>query len=89
MALKTGTAWLAHGSDLGGSLRNPASFCGIVGLRPTPGRVATDPGEMIDRTLPVEGPMARTVADVALLLDAMSGEDIRDPVSLPKPATPS
>ncbi len=88
VALKTGTAWLTHGSDLGGSLRNPASFCGIVGLRPTPGRVATDPGEMIDRTLPVEGPMARTVADVALLLDAMSGEDIRDPVSLPKPATP-
>lgn len=85
VALKTGTAWLAHGSDLGGSLRNPASFNGIVGLRPTPGRVATDPGVLIDRTLPVEGPMARCVADVALFLDAMSGQDIRDPVSLPKP----
>lgn len=85
VSLKTGTAWLAHGSDLGGSLRNPASFNGIVGLRPTPGRVATDPGQMIDRTLPVEGPMARCVADLALLLDAMSGEDIRDPVALPKP----
>ncbi len=87
VALKTGTAWLAHGSDLGGSLRNPASFNGIVGLRPTPGRVATDPGQMIDRTLPVEGPMARTVADLALFLDAMVGEDIRDPVSLPAPST--
>lgn len=85
-ALATGTAWLAHGSDLGGSLRNPASFCGIVGLRPTPGRVATDPGVEIDRRLPVEGPMARTVEDVALFLDALSGDDVRDPVSLPKPA---
>ena len=45
VALKTGSAWLAHGSDLGGSLRNPASFNGIVGLRPSPGRVATDPGQ--------------------------------------------
>jgi amidase len=88
VALATGMAWVAHGSDLGGSLRNPASFCGIVGLRPSPGRVATDPHVDIDRRLPVEGPMARTVEDVALLLDAMSGDDPRDPVSLPKPATP-
>ena len=86
-ALATGTAWLAHGSDLGGSLRNPASFCGIVGLRPSPGRVATQPGYPMDRLLSVQGPMARTVADVALFLDALSGEDIRDPVSLPKPAS--
>jgi amidase len=69
-------------------LRNPASFNGIVGLRPTPGRVATDPGVMIDRTLPVEGPMARCVEDVALFLDAMTGEDARDPISLPKPNVP-
>jgi amidase len=88
VALATGMAWVAHGSDLGGSLRNPASFCGIVGMRPSPGRVATDPHFDIDRRLPVEGPMARTVEDVALLLDAMSGDDPRDPVSLPKPATP-
>ncbi|MET0605185.1 MAG: amidase family protein [Beijerinckiaceae bacterium] len=85
-ALATGMAWLAHGSDLGGSLRNPASFCGVVGLRPSPGRVATDPGWPIDRLLSVEGPMARNVEDVALFLDALSGEDVRDPVSLPKPA---
>jgi amidase len=85
VALATGMAWLAHGSDLGGSLRNPASFCGIAGLRPTPGRVASDPGVDLDRRLPQQGPMARTVEDCALLLDAMSGEDIRDPGSLPKP----
>lgn len=84
-ALASGTAWLAHGSDMGGSLRNPASFCGIVGLRPSPGRVAATPGTKIDSTLGVEGPMARTVTDLALLLDAMSGEDYRDPRSLPAP----
>ncbi len=88
VALKTGTAWLAHGSDLGGSLRNPASFNGIVGLRPTIGRVATDPGQEIMGRLGVEGPMARTVEDVALFLDVLSGEDIRDPMSLEKPDTP-
>ncbi|MBN9061001.1 MAG: amidase [Rhizobiales bacterium 65-9] len=86
-ALASGTAWLAHGSDLGGSLRNPASFCGIVGLRPSPGRVATKAGWPMDRQLPAQGPMARNVEDVALFLDALTGEDVRDPVSLPKPAT--
>lgn len=86
-ALATGTAWLAHGSDTGGSLRNPASFCGVVGLRPSPGRVATRAGWPMDRLLPVQGPMARNVEDVALFLDVLSGEDSRDPISLPKPAT--
>ncbi len=85
VALATGMAWLAHGSDLGGSLRNPASFCGIVGLRPTPGRVAHTPGLKIDNRLSVEGPMARNVEDCALMLDAMVGEDARDAVSLPAP----
>jgi amidase len=85
VALATGMAWLAHGSDLGGSLRNPASFNSIVGLRPTPGRVATDPGLMVGQRLSVEGPMARNVQDVALFLDAMAGENPRDPVSLPAP----
>jgi amidase len=88
VALKTGTAWLAHGSDLGGSLRNPASMNGIVGLRPSLGRVATDPGHEITGRYGVEGPMARTVEDVALFLDVLTGEDIRDPMSLPKPAVP-
>jgi amidase len=84
VALATGMAWVAHGSDLGGSLRNPASFCGVVGLRPTPGRVACSPGTVIDGTLGVEGPMARTVSDLALMLDAMSGGEAGDPLSLPK-----
>lgn len=87
VALATGTAWLAHGSDLGGSLRNPASFCGIVGLRPSPGRVATERGAPIENMLSVQGPMARNVEDCAFFLDCMTGEDIRDPVALPKPST--
>jgi amidase len=77
-------AWLAHGSDMGGSLRSPASFCGVVGLRPSIGRVAHTPKFKVDRTLGVQGPMARNVEDVALLLDAMSGEHPGDPLSLPK-----
>jgi len=85
-ALASGCAWVAHGSDMGGSLRNPASFCGIVGLRPTPGRVARTPARTIDDTLGVQGPMARNVGDVALMLDAMTGIDAGDPMSLPKPA---
>jgi len=84
VALATGMAWLAHGSDMGGSLRNPASFCGIVGLRPSIGRVAHTPKFKVDRTLGVQGPMARNVEDLALMLDAMSGEHPADPLSLPK-----
>lgn len=87
VALATGTAWLAHGSDLGGSLRNPASFCGVVGLRPSPGRVASQRGAPVENLLSVQGPMARNVEDCAFFLDVLSGEDVRDPVSLPKPET--
>jgi len=83
VALATGMAWLAHGSDMGGSLRNPASFCGVVGLRPSVGRVANTPKFKADRPLSVQGPMARNVEDVALLLDAMTGEHPADPLSLP------
>jgi amidase len=83
-ALASGTAWLAHGSDMAGSLRSPASFCGVVGLRPSIGRVAHTPKFALDRTLGVQGPMARNVEDLALLLDAMSGEHPADPLSLPK-----
>jgi amidase len=86
-ALAAGMAWVAHGSDMGGSLRNPASFCGIVGLRPSVGLVAHTPAFKIDRTLGVEGPMARTVEDVALLLDARSGAHAADPLSQPRPET--
>jgi amidase len=84
VALATGTAWLAHGTDMGGSLRNPASFCGVVGLRPSIGRVPHSPAFKIDRNLTVHGPMARNVGDVALFLDAMSGEHPADPLSLPR-----
>jgi amidase len=88
VALATGMAWLAQGSDMGGSLRNPASFNHIVGLRPTPGRVAFTRGGRLDSSLGVEGPMARNVTDLALFLDAMSGDDPRDPISKPRPAMP-
>ncbi|MBI3512466.1 MAG: amidase [Proteobacteria bacterium] len=88
-ALATGQAWLAHGSDLGGSLRIPASFCGVVGLRPSPGRVAHSGGRTLPfDTMSVDGPMGRTVGDVALLLDAMAGEHRDDPLSLARPAEP-
>jgi len=87
VALATGMAWLAHGSDMGGSCRNPASFCGVVGLRPSIGRVAHTPLASIDRNIGVHGPMARNVEDLALLLDAMSGEYADDPLSLPAPPT--
>ena len=83
VALATGMAWLAHGTDMGGSLRNPASFCGVVGMRPSIGRVAHTPSATIDRNLTVHGPMARNVEDLALLLDAMCGEHPADPLSLP------
>ena len=83
VALATGMAWVAHGSDIGGSLRNPASFCGVAGMRPSPGRVAASVHGKIDGTLGVEGPMARNVEDLALLFDAMMGEDPGDPLSLP------
>ncbi len=83
-AVASGQVWLATGTDLGGSLRQPASFCSVVGLRPTPGRVARSNSLPYD-TLCVVGPIGRTVSDVALMLDAMVGESPRDPISLPMP----
>jgi amidase len=83
-ALATGMAWVAHGSDMGGSLRNPASFCGVVGMRPSPGQVAASVYAKIDGTLGAEGPMARNVEDMALLFDAMVGANPADPLSLPR-----
>ncbi len=85
VALATGTAWLAHGSDLGGSLRTPAGFNSVVGLRPSPGLVPSGPDLLTFQDLAVEGPMGRTVADVALMLDAMAGADLRDPRSFAPP----
>lgn len=77
---------LADGSDLGGSLRNPASFCNVTGMRPTPGRVPRWPLVDVADTLGVEGPMARTVADLALLLAVLSGPDPGVPLALDMPA---
>src|SRR5213594_3440919 len=71
--LVTGMIALAEGTDLGGSLRIPASFCGVVGLRPSVGLVPTYPADWLWDTLQVEGPVARTAADVALMLQAVSG----------------
>jgi len=81
VALATGMVALADGSDLGGSLRNPANFCNVVGLRPSIGRVPQWPSEDAWDTLAVAGPMARTVDDVALFLSVLAGPDARDPVS--------
>jgi amidase len=84
-ALAARMVCLADGSDLGGSLRNPASFCNVVGLRPSPGRVPAWPFSDVADVLGVEGPMARTVADVALLLMVLSGPDPRVPLALDAP----
>ncbi|SRR5216683_5192672 len=86
-AVATGEAWLATGSDMAGSVRIPSSFCSVVGLRPSPGRVAHGPRDPHFSPLNVDGPIGRNVADIAIMLDAMVGEHQRDPISLPAPAT--
>jgi len=85
VALACGMMPVADGSDLGGSLRNPASFCNVVGFRPSPGRVPVWPSRVAWCPLPVEGPMARTVEDTALLLSVLAGPDARAPISISEP----
>ena len=87
VALATGMVPIADGSDLGGSLRNPASFCNVVGFRPSPGRVPIWPSQAAWFPMGVQGPMARSVTDVALMLSAIAGPDARAPISLPDPGT--
>jgi amidase len=82
-ALASGMVALAEGTDLGGSLRIPASFCGIVGLRPSVGLVPTHPTDWVWDTLQVTGPMARTAEDVALMLQAIAGPDDHSPLAQP------
>jgi amidase len=80
VALATGMIAVAEGTDLGGSLRIPASFCGLAGIRPSVGLVPTDPSGWLWDTLQVSGPMGRTAADVALALQAMAGDSPRVPL---------
>ena len=80
VALACGMVPIADGSDMGGSLRNPANFNNVVGLRCSPGRVPGPPGSW--STLSVAGPMARTVGDVALLLSVLAGPDPSSPISI-------
>jgi amidase len=86
-ALAAGLHPIADGSDMGGSLRNPASFCNVVGLRPAPGRVPTYPSQTPWATMSVQGPMARTVADAALLLSVIAGPDPRSPIAIDEPGS--
>lgn len=86
-ALASGEIWLAHGTDHAGSLRRPATYCSVVGLRPSPGRVTRGTANNLYSPLSVEGPMARTVTDVALFLDTMAGFCMHDPLTFEAPAT--
>jgi Asp-tRNA(Asn)/Glu-tRNA(Gln) amidotransferase A subunit family amidase len=81
VALATGMVPLASGSDMGGSLRNPAGFCGIVGFRPSPGAVPSESRGLGWSGLGVEGPMGRTVADTCLLMSVMASDDGGDPLA--------
>lgn len=81
VSVATGMAWLAQGTDFACSLRNPASFCGVVGLRPSLGIVPQGPNNVPFQTLSVSGPIARNVADCGLFLEAMSGASQNDPYS--------
>ncbi|MEE8557666.1 MAG: amidase family protein, partial [Myxococcota bacterium] len=87
VTLACGMLPIADGSDLGGSLRNPASFCNVVGFRPSPGRVPGWPSQGAWFPLSVSGPMARTVGDAALLLSAIAGPDSRSPISIEEPGS--
>jgi amidase len=85
VALACGMQPLADGSDMGGSLRNPASFCNVVGFRVSAGRAPTWPKLSGWGSLSVDGPMARTVQDVALMLSAIAGPDPRSPIAIREP----
>jgi amidase len=88
VALACGMAPLASGSDTGGSLRNPAAYAGIVGFRPSYGLVPSERRIFGWSNLPTDGPMARTVADAALMLSVMASDDARDPLSYTLPNEP-
>jgi amidase len=87
-ALACGMIPIADGSDMGGSLRNPGSFCNVVGLRTSPGRVPIINSKLAWQGLGVQGPMARTVSDCAFLLSVQAGPDNRSPISIMENAQP-
>ncbi|MDP6750844.1 MAG: amidase [Candidatus Poribacteria bacterium] len=84
-ALACGMVSIADGSDMGGSLRNPANFCNVVGFRTSPGRVPVWPALLGWFPISVQGPMARTVQDTALMLSAIAGPDPRSPIAVSEP----
>jgi amidase len=87
VALACGMLPIADGSDLGGSLRNPANFCNVVGFRPSPGRVPVWPNLAGWFPISVQGPMARTVQDTALMLSTIAGPDPRSPIAITEPGS--
>ena len=88
VALATGMCALAEGSDHGGSLRNPAAYCNVVGFRVSAGRIPAYPNPWVYDPFSVHGPMARTVRDAALMLSVMAGPDERVPISISEPGAP-
>lgn len=86
VSVATGEVWLAQGTDHGGSLRRPGTYCSVVGLRPSPGRVTRGTVNNTFSPLSVQGPMARNVPDLALFLDAMAGWCRHDPLTYDAPA---
>ena len=87
VALACGMQPIADGSDMGGSLRNPANFCNVVGFRTSPGRVPVWPALLGWFTISVQGPMARTVQDTALMLSTIAGPDPRSPIAITEPGS--
>lgn len=87
VSLACGMQPLADGSDMGGSLRNPANFCNVVGFRTAPGRVPAYPKLTAWAPWSVQGPMARTVEDVALMLSVIAGPDARSPIAIREPGS--
>ena len=87
VSLACGMLPLADGSDTGGSLRNPGNFCNIVGFRASPGRVPIWPNPVAWYPISVQGPMARTVQDAALMLSAIAGPDPRSPIAIAEPGS--
>lgn len=82
-AVAAGLGPLAEGSDLAGSIRHPAAWCGVVGFKPSQGRIARFPNVTAWNAMSSNGPIARTVADAALMFSVMAGPDPRDPLALP------